>query len=436
MHPYGSWGRYPSSTADEVISVSAGEPLPRHKKLLLPYGLGRSYGDVCANQGHILLDTSGLNTPFDLDEQGVLHIGAGVTFKQILEVIIPRGWFLPVTPGTQFVTVGGAIANDVHGKNHHRAGTFGGHVERFELLRSDGLRRVCSRHENDELFRSTIGGLGLTGLITWADIRLQPIANAWITSESIPFVGLDAFLALSQDSDLTHEYCVSWIDTGSSAHAIRGIFMRGNHAAHASALGPENERPVARERTITVPYDAPSFLINPLTVKLFNIAYYQAQRFTAGKKTVHYRPFFYPLDGLLNWNRLYGARGFLEYQCVIPFAAAKEVLQEILRLSFLSKATTGLSVLKTFGDRPSDGLLSFPMKGVTLALDFYRKNNLSLDLFETFDQMVLSAGGRVYPAKDARMSAATFQKQFPNLERFKQSVDPAFSSDFWRRVVS
>jgi len=430
MSSYGSWGRYPRADPLEIISLTPGQELPQRGRPFLPYGQGRSYGDVCLNNHNILLNTANLNEiQFD-EKRGRIRSGSGLTLKEVLRVTVPAGWFLPVTPGTQFVTIGGAIANDVHGKNHHRVGTFGTHVAQFELMRSNGERFVCSPQKNSGYYRATIGGLGLTGLITWADIQLKKISSPWIEMESIPFANLDEFLQLSHGSEREYEYTVSWIDTTSvGSNGPRGIFIRGNHAAEEKSDGP-----VPAERSLSVPFDMPFSLFNPLTIRLFNEFYYHMQRKSAGKRRAYYRPFFYPLDAFLHWNRLYGRRGFFQYQCVVPFEHARATINELLRRSRDSRAVSGLSVVKTFGAVPSPGMLSFPMPGVTLALDFYYRNDALLTLFDTFDRLVLEAGGRVYPAKDARMGAGTFQRQFPEFERFKEFVDPNFSSDFWRRV--
>lgn len=408
------------------------DPLPEGKGPLLPFGLGRSYGDSCLNEGGTLLSTTSLSRFISFDHAtGVLACEAGVSLAEILQLVVPRGWFLPVTPGTKFVTLGGAIANDVHGKNHHADGTFGRHVRRFELLRSDGSRRICSPTENVELYRATIGGLGLTGLITWAEIQLRPIANPLIAAESIRFRDLDEFYEINAASERDYRYTVAWVDVTAGGKRLgRGIYNRGNHAAPV-----DRDLPKLRWTSrITVPFDAPSFTVNPLTVRAFNFAYYRKQLRKVRAGLTPYEPFFYPLDALAKWNRVYGRKGFFQYQCVVPQEsdAMRRILAEIAR----SAEGSPLVVLKTFGSLESPGMLSFPRPGVTLALDFPNRGERTLRLFERLDAIVAEVGGRLYPAKDARMPASLFQQSYPNWREFAAYVDPKFSSSFWRRVTA
>jgi FAD/FMN-containing dehydrogenase len=400
---------------------------------VLPYAYGRSYGDSCLNDDGTLLDVSGLNRFIAFDaESGLLRCEAGVMLADILTAFVPRGWFLPVSPGTKFVSVAGAIANDIHGKNHHRAGTFGRHVTQLELVRSTGERLVCSPDEHAELFAATIGGLGLTGLITWAEIRLKPIVNAYIDEEQIRFDSLDEFLALTADSDASHEYTMSWADClfGGEGY-VRGHFLRGNHStATELADCPPKEKP-----SIGVPVNMPGALLNTWTVKAFNTMYYNRQQAKMVQHVIPYDPFFYPLDAIKSWNRMYGTRGFLQYQCVVPFdndnAAIKDVFTRITR----SGEGSFLVVLKTFGALPSPGMLSFPKPGITLALDFPFHGERTLQLLDDLDGVVRASGGAVYPAKDARMSAESFQAFYPQWRDFAHFIDPQFSSTFWRRVT-
>ncbi len=431
-----SWGRYPKIKPDRVIPVYWRNEIPDLSSLeepVLPYAYGRSYGDSCLNEGGIALDVSHLTRFISFDEEtGLLRCEAGVSLAQILELMVPRGWFLPVTPGTKFVSVGGAIANDVHGKNHHVAGTFGCHVTRFELLRSSGERLICSPTENVELFRATIGGLGLTGMILWAEFRLKPITNPFIAMERIRYSSLKEFMEISDASDQDYEYTVAWVDCLASGQQIgRGLFMRGNHETSAAYIGKK----APKKLTLAVPLDFPSFVLNTLTVKAFNTAYYHAQLARSIRKVVPYDPFFYPLDSIHEWNRMYGKRGFMQYQCVVPFENGYEVMLDILRRISHSGEGSFLAVLKKFGDVPSPGLLSFPKPGLTLALDFSNNGQKSLQLFEELDKVVRESGGSVYPAKDARMTAESFQAYFPQWHEFEPLIDPKFSSSFWRRVT-
>ncbi|HEX7707624.1 MAG TPA: FAD-binding oxidoreductase [Thermoanaerobaculia bacterium] len=434
MTTYGSnhesWGRWVRSKPARVIDVQWSSELPRVDDLVLPYGLGRSYGDVCLNNGHTLLDVSRLNRIRHFDvEQGILDIEAGASLDEILRLIVPRGWFLPVTPGTKFVTVGGCIANDVHGKNHHRAGTFGCHVSSFQLVRSDGTRLRCSAGENPELFAATIGGLGLTGLIVSAELRLRKIESSAIVAEREPFRSLEEFDRLSRDCDASHEFTVAWFDSSSGRNS-KGIFFRGNHAG-AEAGAPV----VTRRRARRLPIAPFSPFFGPVAVRLFNTAYFRANA-RGEPRLADYDPFFYPLDAVANWNRIYGANGFVQYQFLIPDGAGLEPVAEILDRAARSRRASFLTVIKRFGSVPSPGLLSFPRAGLTVALDFStRRSDALLPLLELFDDIVEAAGGSVYPAKDARMSASRFQRFFPQWVEMKKHVDPGYSSSFWRRVT-
>ena len=429
---FASWGRYPRTTHSGIHKPAwndeVGAILQRAEPgSLLAYGLGRSYGDSCLNAGRELVDCRRLNRFLAFDEEtGILRCESGVSLADIIDVFLPKGWFLPVTPGTQFVTVGGAIANDVHGKNHHCAGTFGAHVLQLGLHRScDGLV-LCTANENPRLFRATIGGLGLTGIIAWADIRLRRVAGPWIDAELIPFQSLSAFLDLSRESDGRFEYTVAWLDCFAGRNP-RGIFFRGNHAS-------ERGKPLRRKPDPKLPFTLPAWLLNRYSVKAFNSAYYHLHAAKSGATRVGYDSFFYPLDSVRQWNLLYGKQGFLQYQCVIPeprLDAFEEVLDRIAR----SGMGSFLGVLKRFGWAPPAGLLSFPQPGLTLALDFAMRGEKTLELLRSLDEVVLASGGALYPAKDARMSAAMFQASFPHWRNFVPCIDPKMSSSFWRRVT-
>ncbi len=427
-HP--SWGRYPVASQRRIPLLWRQDPLPSPAagESLLPRGAGRSYGDSCLNDGGVLLDATGLDHFIAFDrEQGVLECEAGVTLDRVLDLVVPAGWFPPVTPGTRFVTVGGAIANDVHGKNHHRAGSFGCHLEGFELLRSDGRRLYCTPEENSDWFRATVGGLGLTGLITRARLRLQPLASPCIDQETLRYDRLARFFELSAESDASHEYTVAWVDCLAGGAALgRGLFFRGNVAAAGECGEPGRE-------WLSVPLDPPVSLVNHWSLAAFNRLYYHRPR--GRRQRVHHRPFFYPLDAIGQWNRIYGPRGFLQYQCLVPEEPAPAAIGEILERIAAAGSGSFLAVLKRFGRRPSPGLLSFPRPGVTLALDFPNRGRRTLELLEQLDQVVRAAGGAVYPAKDARMSAESFDTFFPRWRELEARRDPCISSSFWRRVT-
>jgi FAD/FMN-containing dehydrogenase len=430
-----SWGRYPavqSGRVEEVFWRSELPDLGQLEQSVLPYGYGRSYGDSCLNEGGVSLDMSHLRRFISFDEEeGILCCESGVSLAEILSVIVPRGWFIPVSPGTKFVSVGGAIANDVHGKNHHKAGTFGCHVLRFKLLRSNGERLVCSPTENTELFQATIGGLGLTGVILWAEIQLKPIVNPYIDTEHIQFSSLSEFVQVSAEIDKKYEYSMSWVDILIGGDALcRGIFMCGNN--DQSRQRPK--RLAEKKLPLAVPFDFPSFVLNKFTVKAFNELIFHTQLSKRIHKVVSYEPFFYPLDSIHNWNRMYGKRGFLQYQFVVPFEDDFGAMRAILGRIRSSGEGSFLTVLKTFGVVQSPGMLSFPRPGITLALDFAYGGQKTLRLLDDLDKIVRESGGAVYPAKDARMSAENFQAFFPRWKEFSRYVDPHFSSSFWRRV--
>ena len=431
---YLSWGRYPrvSQKVQEIHWRSELIPDLNENQSVLPYGMGRSYGDVCLNEGGTILPTASMARFIAFDqENGLIRCDAGICLNDLLEFTVPRGWFVQVTPGTKYLTIGGMIANDVHGKNHHRVGTFGCHINCFELLRSDGSRLVCSPDQNSDLFSATIGGLGLTGLITWAEIRLKKIHGPYIDTESIRFNNLAEFFDLSGDSDNAWEYTVAWIDSLAKDNGLgRGLFMRGNHSAMP---GPE-KLPKIKQK-LTIPFDAPSSLLNKYSIKLFNTVYYRKQFTKIVHQPQHYDKYFYPLDGVGQWNRLYGKRGLLQYQCVVPTTKGYDGVSQILLECSKKSQGSFLSVLKVFGKTPSPGLLSFPREGVTLALDFPNRGKETFLLLDTLDKIVTEAGGAVYPAKDARMASASFKSYYPNWNEFEKYIDPHFSSSFWRRVT-
>ncbi|MEE9441094.1 MAG: FAD-binding oxidoreductase [candidate division Zixibacteria bacterium] len=432
---YKSWGRYPTARQTSWSILLRQDNLPPEKITPsgLPYGLGRSYGDVCLNDGGTLILTRALNHFISFDtENGILICEAGVSLDEILKLIVPQGWFLPVTPGTKFVTVGGAIANDVHGKNHHVAGSFGCFVTQFELLRSDGSRLLCTATENEDYYNATIGGMGLTGLITWARIKLIPIVNNRIAQKTIKFKRLEDFFELSNRLAPDYDYTVAWIDCLASGKSLgRGLFMAGNHATVKNGISlayPQNQK------SSSIPFDFPEFVLNNFSIKLFNKLYYHKQRRREKEKLTDFDSFFYPLDGINDWNRIYGKRGLLQYQCLVPNHDT-DVIRNILKTISDSRQGSFLAVIKVMGDIPSAGMMSFPQPGITLALDFPAKESV-FRLFKKLDVIVREAGGRLYPAKDSCMSAGDFQSYYPEWETFAKFIDPRFSSSFWRRVTN
>lgn len=431
MRRVNSWGRLeaplheviPLSAPERVAQTLEGSTLPG-----LAHGMGRSYGDSCLNADGTLWLTQAMDHLIQFDERsGRLTCEAGVLLRDIQRLAVPRGWILPVTPGTQLVTVGGAIANDVHGKNHHILGSFGDHVQRIRLVRTDGTTLDCGPQSERGWFRATVGGLGLTGVIVEAELQLRRIASPWLDTETIPYGNLNEFFALADSSEAGWEQTVSWIDCLSKGGS-RGIFLRANPAAS----GPRDE---PRRRKLGMPFVPPVSLVNGLTLRPFNTAYYRLNQRKAGKGVAHYEPFSYPLDNILDWNRMYGPRGFYQYQSVVPRAVGQEAVQAMLDAIAESGEGSFLAVLKTFGERQSLGMLSFPQPGVTLALDFPNRGTRTLRLLERLDAIVREAHGRLYPAKDARMPRDLFESGYPLLNEFLSYRDPGISSGLSRRLL-
>jgi len=424
-----SWGRL-RNIQSELKTFNTSQSVFESPSLAV--GNLRSYGDSCTlSQGSAF---SMLNQDCFLSwnpKTGRLKAQSGVLFDAILQRCVPDGWFLPVTPGTKFISLGGAIANDIHGKNHHIAGNFGHFVKELELLRSNGEKLICSPDHNSNLFYATIGGLGLTGIILWADIQMIRIQSSAMDVEWIQFKGLEEFLDINKSSQ-NFPYTVAWLDciAQSKGKALaKGVYIRGSHSKKNVFLKTHSTNSKKN-----IPFNFPSFVLNKASVWAFNQAYYHKQLVPEKSLTQEYDPFFYPLDGVLNWNKIYGKPGFFQYQCVVPLGKI-ELFQSILDCIALSGQASFLSVLKTFGGIPSLGLLSFPQEGFTLCLDFPNKGSKTLALFTQLDSLVLEAGGRLYPAKDAAMKPEHFKIFYPNLNTFLQYKDPNLSSDFWRRVM-
>jgi FAD/FMN-containing dehydrogenase len=434
-HARRSWGRIvrgPQSVATPYFEDDATRLVANASAAavsVLGVGLGRSYGDSGLNIGAAVVDMTKLDRLLAFDpDTGVLCAEAGMSLSDVIKFIVPRGWFLPTTPGTRFVTLAGAVANDVHGKNHHRAGTFGTSILRIGLLRSDRGSFVLSQETEPELFQATIGGLGLTGLILWVEFKLVPIPGAYITSETIAFADLEGFFSLARESVESFEHTVAWVDcTRNGASLGRGLFNRGNWCKGEFAAHTD-------QRRLNLPFEFPSYTLNSATLRLFTALYFNVNRARGGIRTQHYAPFLYPLDAIAHWNRIYGSNGFYQYQCVVPPAASHSAVRELLSTIAESAQGSLLVVVKTFGARESPGLLSFPFEGTTVALDFPNRGQRTLQLMDRLDAIVSAANGRLYPAKDGRLPAKLFRQGYPNLERFTPCVDPAFSSSFWRRM--
>jgi FAD/FMN-containing dehydrogenase len=430
MMPVASWGRL-AAPQHEVLPLTDRDLVLRGLPGARPglaHGMGRSYGDVCLNPGGVLWRTTGLDRFIRFDvASGRLLCEAGVLLRDIQRMSVVHGWILPVTPGTQLITVGGAIANDVHGKNHHVLGSFGDHVLSLHLQRTDGSTIVCGPDHQPEWFAATVGGMGLTGVIVLAELQLRRVAGPWLDVETIPYANLDEFFALADNSEADWEQTVSWIDCMSGA-AARGLFMRGNFGAASAARLPSG-------RTRRMPFVPPVSLVNRFSLPAFNTLYFNTNKWKAGRSVAHYEAFNYPLDGLHDWNRMYGPRGFYQYQSVVPRAGGRAAVQAMLEAISDSGEGSFLAVLKTFGEREALGMLSFPQPGVTLALDFPNRGERTLRLFARLDAIVAEAGGRIYMAKDARMPRALFEAGYPRLAEFLQYRDPGISSAMSRRLM-
>lgn len=397
----------------------------------LAFGNGKSYGDSCHNDQGTLIDMRASDQLIEFDANtGRLTAQAGITLSSIITIGAKHGYFLPVTPGTRFVTLGGAIANDVHGKNHHRRGTFGCHVERFELLRSDGSTITCSPETNSRLFEATIGGLGLTGVILAATVQLMKVGSLDVLERIRPFRSLGEYFSLAVQADADNEYSVAWVDQlASGADAGRGVLISGNHADNGNfAVSTKPGR-------LNVPFDLPISALNYPSLKLFNAAYYHLKGRQQKSHLSGYQDFFYPLDQVLNWNRLYGKAGLFQHQSVIPEAAAPSVIPNMLKATRDAGQSSFLTVLKRFGDIQSPGILSFPQAGYTLTVDFPNRGRRTLGLLAELDRMTIASGGRVNPYKDQRMSAAVFKAGFPRWKELDQERDPEINSNFWQRTA-
>lgn len=429
-----SWGRVERVT-QEVAAPAFRDELPAllaasGGRSLLAVGHGRSYGDSCLNGGQRLIDMTRLDRLIALDStRGIVQTEAGIALGDLLRHIVPKGWFTTTAPGTRHATLGGLLANDVHGKNHHRAGSFGRGVRRLGLLRSD-LGQIDLAPDESGLFAATIGGLGLTGIVTSVELELAPIRSAWLDVERIAFGHIRDFFRLAAESAGSHEHTVAWIDcTAKGSDLGRGIFQRANWLDDG-ALVPHGES------ALSVPFEAPSVLLNSVVIRAFNGLYWRLQKSGRARQRMHYAPFFFPLDKVSHWNRLYGRPGFYQYQCLVPPSGAEAAVEELMREIAASGAASALSVLKTLGPSRSPGMLSFAREGATLALDFANRGAPTLALLGRLDDIVRQAGGRLYPAKDGRMPAEMFRSGYPEWSSFAAHVDPLFSSNFWRRVAT
>ena len=409
------WGRWPRRAChvetprspEEAAALAASAPE------LIARGLGRSYGPPAMNP-KLTAEMSALNRIIAFDPAtGVLTAEAGVSLGEIIDIYLPRGWFPTVTPGTKFVTIGGAIGSDVHGKNHHAVGSFGHHVLWLDLATADGSVLRCSAGENADLFNATLGGMGLTGIVLRAAIRLSPVETGYFRQKTVVAENLGAAMAAFEENyDAT--YSVAWIDVmQKGAKRGRSLIYFGEHALAAElpkGLGDPLNPP--RRKSKKVPLDAPGGALNGLTVKAFNALYFGKGARAPADAFVDWDTYMYPLDSLLEWNRIYGRRGFAQYQTVLPLDTAHDALAEQLDAIAAAGAGSFLAVLKRMGAGAPERPFSFPMEGYTLALDF-PLTAAALTLMDHLDEITLAAGGRLYLAKDARMSQASFEAGYP-----------------------
>jgi FAD/FMN-containing dehydrogenase len=431
MSRVANWGNHPVVEAEmrSFTTVEEAAQFVRQHDQLIPRGLGRCYGDS-ALQTHIL-STQQFNRFIAFDERnGILTCQAGVSLAEVLETFVPRGWFLPVTPGTKFVTVGGAVASDVHGKNHHTEGCFGQHVRSLLLMDGEGNLRRCSPTENAELFKATLGGMGLTGLVLEVTFALKPIESAWIRQRAIKARNLDALFHLMQEN-LHYTYSVAWIDTVAGGSRMgRSILFLGEHAKR-SELDTDARKSapftLPKAGKLAVPIDFPNFVLNKFTISIFNSLIYHKQMRKVKEMLIDYDKYFYPLDGIHQWNRIYGKRGFTQYQLVLPTANALEGMRKVLDHSRRNGLGSFLSVLKYMG--PQTGMLSFPLEGYTLTLDFPASPRL-WPILDQLDGIVADAGGRLYLTKDCRMGEKMFSQGYAEAGRFREIRKAAGAAKF------
>jgi len=416
-----NWGNYPVIETDEK-TFSQKEQLSDilvNNDGIIARGNGRCYGDASLAKNTISTLKYDKILSFDT-EKGIFECQAGLTLDQILEVIVPKGWFLPVTPGTKFITVGGAVASDVHGKNHHVDGCFSAHVLEMDVLLADGTTMTCSARMNSDLFWATCGGMGLTGVITRVKFDLKKIETSYIKQKQIKASNLEEIIELFEKYK-HYTYSVAWIDClKKGKHFGRSILMLGEHAKIEDLDESKKKDPLKfpKKKQITFPFNLPSFVLNQFTVKAFNFLFYGKNFKKEINNVVSYEPFFYPLDAILHWNRGYGKKGFVQYQFVLPLES-KQGLIEILKRISDEGLGSFLAVLKVFGKQ--DDLISFPKEGYTLALDFPVRNNL-FKFLDELDKIVLSHSGRLYLSKDARMKPEIFWQGYPTAQKFLDTV--------------
>lgn len=426
-----SWGQI-SRGPKAVFELQSNDlRLPTTDYSLLAFGLGRSYGDVCFNDNGSLLLTEKLNSIIAFDrEKGILRAECGITLGKILSHVVPQGWIIPVIPGTQHVTLGGAIANDVHGKNHFKEGSFGSHIRSFGLLRTSGENLICSEKENVPYFQATIGGLGLTGFVSWAEIQLKKIPSSCLDVECLEVHSFEEFEVLSKASQSTHEFSVAWIDLASrNKNFHRGLFYRANFSETHSGLS------FSPKEKWDFPLRIPQRLLGPGYLAAYNSIYFNFQTLFPKAKAASIEEFFYPLDLLNDWNEIYGESGFLQLQCQLSWNSASYAISAMNKTMHNFNIRPFLSVMKNFGGKRSPGILSFPREGLTLAMDFPHRGRETISFLNELNAIAVDCGGSIYPAKDSTMTDQQFKSSFPGWAKWVECKDPQFSSNFWRRVM-
>ncbi|MDQ2856706.1 MAG: FAD-binding oxidoreductase [Acidobacteriota bacterium] len=435
------WGRYPRREATVVCPAQLAEAIPPREGRMIARGQGRSYGDAAMLEDGLVMLTEQLAEVGEFDEAtGILTAQAGVTLAAVIDEFLPRGWFPTVVPGTKFVSLGGCVAADIHGKNHHRDSGFGSHVKEIEIVLADGSRRRCSPGNDPELFWATVGGMGLTGILTEISFPLIPVETSYLVVQHDQAKDLDASFEVLSNEAWDDHYTVAWIDCLARGKNLgRGVLMRGHHAARSDLAATGRANPYSKpRRQRNLGFDFPSWTLNSVGMKAFNELYYRLQGRRQRPFIADYDSFFFPLDRIGNWNRIYGKRGFIQYQCVLPDAHAFAGMRALLEALSAGGRSSFLSVLKRFGPQ-GQGLLSFPFEGYTLTLDLPVDDEGLFPFLDALDAIVLKHGGRVYLAKDARLAPAAFRAMYPRLAEWlniKKKIDPegCFASDLAQRL--
>ncbi len=430
-----NWGNYPKVKA-ALKSFKSIKEISEELKSSASYiarGNGRCYGDSSLHSS--IISTLKYDNILEFDPvNAVITCQAGVTFESLIQFLVPKGFFLPVTPGTKFITVGGAVASDIHGKNHHVDGSFGDHIVRMEILQASGNVVECTPDTESDLFNATCGGMGLTGIILSVKFKLKKIESSFIKQTSIKAKNLDEIFALF-DEYQKNTYSVAWIDCLQKGSSLgRSLLMVGEHATEKESSPLPRADSFSSNKKLNIPFNFPVWVLNKVSIKIFNFLFYHKQFKKKKEAIVNFDQFFYPLDFINNWNRMYGKKGFVQYQFVLPLENSRAGLKKIL--TEISNNGTGsfLAVLKLFGEQEG-GLISFPMKGYTLALDFPVRQGL-FEFLDHLDKLVLEYGGRIYLTKDARMSKEVFWKSYPNINRFQDIIKKINPNFKWRSVQS